>query len=194
MTFQELTDNLKHVMHESAARGREWLFVLKRKLRSLPRPLMIKIGAVAAVLAVFGGALALRSEARATTHRLFARTALRDTADAPRPPRAASKIYVAGSSEESQGDYKAAAQSYATAFRRGDGRGLDKLVAMTRAPDCHARSEAADALGGFRSTRATAALKKLAEASFRDESRSPGIFSCSSRRAAVNALEKQSGG
>jgi hypothetical protein len=64
---------------------------------------------------------------------------------------------------------------------------------MTRAPKCEARSEAADALGSFRSRKATAALKRLSRARFKDESRSPGIFSCSSRRAARKALEEQRG-
>jgi hypothetical protein len=101
--------------------------------------------------------------------------------------------YASARTEESQGEYKAAAQDYAEAARKGDARGLKKLVAMTRARRCEARSEAADALGTFRSRKATAALKRLSRARFRDESRTPGMFSCSSRRAAQKALEEQRG-
>jgi HEAT repeat protein len=95
--------------------------------------------------------------------------------------------------EESQGSYKSAAENYATAAKQGNARALNKLVAMTRAPKCEARSEAADALGTLRNKKARAALQKLAHGRFKDESRTPGIFSCSSRRAAEKALEKQRG-
>jgi hypothetical protein len=115
--------------------------------------------------------------------------------EAPRPPaRAAQKSYAVGKAEEKHGEYKAAAESYLVAAKKGDSRGLKKLVAMTHAPKCEARSEAADALGTMRSKKATAALKKLARSRFKDESRSPGIFSCSSRRAAQKALERQTRG
>jgi hypothetical protein len=115
--------------------------------------------------------------------------------DAPRPPaRAAQRSYAVGKAEEKHGEYKSAAESYLVAAKKGDTRGLKKLVAMTHAPKCEARSEAADALGTMRSKKATAALKKLARSRFKDESRSPGIFSCSSRRAAQKALERQTRG
>jgi hypothetical protein len=191
MASQGFIDDLKYVMRDLAADARERLASLRRSLRALPRPTKMKIGACAAAVTVFAGALALRGEARTTGHH---RTGFMATADAPRPTRAASKSYVAGSTEESQGEYKAAAQSYATAARKGDVRGIDKLVALTRAPQCEVRSEAADALASFRSTKATAALKKLAVSNFKDEPKSPGIFSCSSRRAAQKALEKQGRG
>ena len=71
---------------------------------------------------------------------------------------------------------------------------LTKLVAMTHAKKCEARSEAADALGTLRGKKAKLALKKLAHAKFKDEARNPGIFSCSSRRAAQKALERQARG
>jgi hypothetical protein len=201
MASQGFTDDLKHVIRGSAAAAREQIAALQRTLRStlgrlraLPSPMKMKIGACAACVAVFAGALALRGEARTMNHRLFARTNSQVTADALLPARAATKSYVAGSTEESHGEYKMAAQSYATASRKGDGRGLNKLVAMTRAPNCEARSEAAEALASFRSAKATAALKKLAASNFKDEPKSPGIFSCSSRRAAQKALEKQGPG
>jgi hypothetical protein len=201
MASQGFTDDLKHVMRGSAAAARERLAALQRilrsalgRLRALPTPMKMKIGACAAGVAVLAGALGLRGEARTMTHRLFARTNSPVTAEAPLQARAAIKSYVAGSTEESHGEYKIAAQSYATASRQGDARGLNKLVAMTRAPKCEARSEAADALAGFRSAKATGALKKLAASNFKDEPKSPGIFSCSSRRAAQKALEKQGRG
>src|SRR5205823_4853322 len=76
----------------------------------------------------------------------------------------------------------------------GNLRALTKLLAMTHAKKCEARSEAADALGTLRGKKAKLALKKLAHAKFKDEARSPGIFSCSSRRAAQKALERQARG
>ena len=68
---------------------------------------------------------------------------------------------------------------------------LDKLVAMTHADNCEQRSKAAEALAAVHSKKATAALKRLANSSFKDESASPGVFSCSSRRAAQRALDQQ---
>jgi HEAT repeat protein len=62
---------------------------------------------------------------------------------------------------------------------------------MTHAGTCEERSRAAEALGSVHNRKAAAALKKLAGSSFKDESPSPGIFSCSSRRAAQRALEQQ---
>lgn len=67
---------------------------------------------------------------------------------------------------------------------------VSQLVAQTRAPTCAERSEAAGKLAGSHNPRAIAALRSLAKSSFRDESPSPGIFSCSSRRAAQKALEQ----
>lgn len=177
MASQGFTDDLKYV------------------LRALLRPTKMKIGAAcAAAVAVLVVALALRGEARPMTHRTVARTSRPAIADAPRPARAASKSSVAGSPEESRGGYKTVAQSYATAAQKGDARGLDKLVAMTRDPKCEARSEAADALGSVRNTKAVAALTRLAASDFKDEPKLPGIFSCSSRRAAQKALEKHGRG
>ena len=98
-----------------------------------------------------------------------------------------------GRAKDAERAFKAAAENYAEAARQGNGRALNKLVAMTRAPKCEARSEAADALGTLHNKKARAALKKLSVSRFKDESRTPGIFSCSSRRAAEKALDKQRG-
>lgn len=156
----------------------------------------LKIGACVAALALLAGGLLLRGRRSPADRRPSIAASDRGAAPAselPRPSRAAKVSYATGRTEESQGEYRAAVQDYAAAARKGDARGLKKLVAMTRAPKCEARSEAADALGTFRSRKATAALKKLSRARFKDESRSPGLFSCSSRRAARKALEEQRG-
>jgi hypothetical protein len=183
MPFQEPTNDPKRAGRDTG-------------MRALSRDTKLKIGASVAALAVLAGGLALRGRRPPANHRPQVGTSDHGAAPAaelPRPARAAKVSYATGKTEESQGEYKAAAQDYAAAARKGDARGLKKLVAMTRAPKCEARSEAADALGTFRSKKATAALKRLSRARFKDESRSPGIFSCSSHRAAQKALEKQRG-
>src|SRR5260370_8888275 len=155
MASQGFTEDLKHVLRDSVAGVRERIGELHRTLRSalgrlsaLPRPVRMKIGACAAGVAVLAGALALRGEARPMTHRPLVRTSSPVTLDGSLPARGASKSYLAGSSEESHGQYRAAAQSYATAPRKGDKPGLSKLMAMTRPPNCQARSVAPDALAG----------------------------------------------
>ena len=198
MASQGFTDDFKHVVFDLAARSRDWLSGLRRPLRSaagwllaLPQPVKLGMGAALAGAVLLAGALASRPEPGTTSHRSFARTASAVIADAV-PRRAASKS--AGSTEESHLEAKGATRSYAVAAQKGDARALHKLVALTRASSCAARSEAADALGNVRGVKSTAALKRLAASSFKDESKSPGIFSCSSRRAALKALEKQEGG
>jgi hypothetical protein len=182
MAFQGSTSDLNHMARE--------------RMRALSQGTKLKIGACVAVLAVLAGGLALRGGRAPTNHRpsiVASDRGAAPAAEVPRPARAARMSYASARTEESQGEYKAAAQDYAEAARKGDARGLKKLVAMTRARRCEARSEAADALGTFRSRKATAALKRLSRARFRDESRTPGMFSCSSRRAAQKALEEQRG-
>ena len=162
------------------------------RVRGWPQGTKIKAGACLAGLAVLAGVLAMRHDPD-SMESLSARKAehaAQPAAYAPPPTRAAVKSFASGKVEEKHGEYKAAAESYAAAAKKGDKRGLVKLVAMTHARKCEARSEAADALADFRGKKATKALKKLAKAKFRDE-RNPGIFSCSSRRAAQRALEKQ---
>jgi hypothetical protein len=167
------------------------------KIRALPHATKMKIGACGVGLAVLVGGIALRGETPTTpAHRPAVHTSdLRPPTpvETPRPARNAKQSYATAKADQAKGDFKSAAESYATAARKGDKRGLKKLVAMTHAPKCEARSEAADQLGTIRSKKATAALKKLAKARFKDESATPGIFSCSSRRAAQKALQKQRG-
>ncbi|MGZ6126529.1 MAG: hypothetical protein ACXWLR_16285, partial [Myxococcales bacterium] len=165
-------------------------------MRSLPPGTRTKVGICAATIALFAGGLALRGKSPAPGHRIppAIRAEARATLADVRPPsHGAQRTYAVAKVEESQGSYKAAAENYAEAARQGNPRALAKLVAMTRAPKCEARSEAADALGTLRNKKARAALTKLAHSRFKDEAQAPGIFSCSSRRAAEKALDKQRG-
>jgi hypothetical protein len=75
--------------------------------------------------------------------------------------------------------------------RGGRPNEVDRLIAQTHSGTCEERSKAAEALASVRNRKAVAALKRLAGSSFKDESAAPGIFSCSSRRAAQRALDQQ---
>jgi len=200
------TDDLKHMVKDAASGARDRLTAIQGgvqptlvKMRALPAATKKKIAVAGVAVAVLGLGLAVRGKSprseRIADGPSFRASNLSEMQTDARPPaRAAQRSYAVGKAEEKHGEYKAAAESYLVAARKGDARGLRKLVAMTHAPKCEARSEAADALGTMRSKKATAALKKLARSRFKDESRSPGIFSCSSRRAAQKALERQTRG
>ena len=201
------TDDLKHMVKDAASGARDRLTAIQGgvqptlvKMRALPAATKKKIAVAGVAVAVLGLGLAVRGKStrseRIADGPSFRASNVSDMqTDAPRPPaRAAQRSYAVGKAEEKHGEYKSAAESYLVAAKKGDARGLRKLVAMTHAPKCEARSEAADALGTMRSKKATTALKKLARSRFKDESRSPGIFSCSSRRAAQKALERQTRG
>jgi hypothetical protein len=205
MSSTSFTDDLKHMVRDAATGARDRLTAIQGgvqpalgKVRALPAATKKKIVISGAAIGILALGLALRGEsaARSVEHPRVRTSDLRAVqAEAPRPAaRAAERSYAVGKAEEKQGEFKSAAESYLTAARKGDARGLKKLVAMTHAPKCEARSEAADALGTLRSKKATAALRKLAKGHFKDESRTPGIFSCSSRRAAKKALEHQGRG
>jgi hypothetical protein len=196
------TDDLKHMARDRLTAIQGGVEPALGKFKALPAATKKKIAIAGAAVAVLGLGLAMRGKTPVTPRSEdFDRPQVRTSdlrpaqAESPRPTRAhaQAKPYAAGKAEEKQGDFKAAAESYATAARKGDARGMSKLVAMTRARKCEARSEAADALGSFRSKKAKTALKKLARSHFRDESGTPGIFSCSSKRAAQKALERQRG-
>jgi hypothetical protein len=195
-----LSDDLKSMARDRLTAIQGGVEPALGKFKALPAATKKKIAIAGAAVAVLGLGLAMRGKTPVTPRSEdFDRPQVRTSdlrpaqVESPRPMHAQAKPYAAGKAEEKQGDYKAAAESYAAAARKGDARGMNKLVAMTRARKCEARSEAADALGNFRSKKAKAALKKLARSRFKDESRTPGIFSCSSRRAAQKALERQSG-
>ena len=202
------TDDLKHMVKDAASGARDRLTAIQGgvqptlvKMRALPAATKKKIAVAGVAVAVLGLGLALRGGKSPRSERIADGPSLRASnvsemqSEAPRPAvRAAQRSFAVGKAEEKHGEYKAAAESYLVAAKKGDARGLKKLVAMTYAPKCEARSEAADALGTMRSKKATAALKQLARSRFKDESRSPGVFSCSSRRAAQKALERQTRG
>jgi hypothetical protein len=204
MPETSFSDDLKHMVRHTADRARERLASVQNGLqpalgniRAWPRATKIKVGASVAAIALFVGGVAVRGKTAAPVmERPPVRTA--DIRPAPaetkQVTKQAARSLAAGKAEESSGSYRAAAESYASAARQGNKRALNKLVAMTHARKCEARSEAADALGSLRGKKAKLALKKLARAHFRDEPKNPGIFSCSSRRAAQKALERQARG
>ena len=200
MAETSFTDDLKHMVRTTADRARERLTLAQNglgpalaNLRALPKATKIKIGACAAAIVLFVGGLALRGNSTAPiADHPAVRTS--DVRPAPSETRQAARNYAVAKAEESNGSYRAAAESYANAARQGNKKAFKKLIAMTHAKKCEARSEAADALGTLHTKKAKAALKKLAHAKFKDEPRNPGIFSCSSRRAAQKALERQARG
>jgi len=194
MPETSFSDDLKHMVRHTTDRARERLASVQNGLqpalsniRAWPRATKIKVGASVAAIALFVGGLAVRGKTPAPVpERPAVRTA--DIRPAPAETKQAARSYAAGKAEESSGSYRAAAA------RQGNKRAMNKLLAMTHARKCEARSEAADALGTLRGKKAKSALKKLARARFKDEPKSPGIFSCSSRRAAQKALERQARG
>jgi adenylate cyclase len=196
MPASTFVDDLKHVARNTADNVRRQTQLTILKMQALPRATRTKVGICAAVVALFFGGLALRGKSPAPERRSppAIRAEERATLADVRPPSpAAQRSYAVGKVEESQGSYKAAAESYAIAARQGNARALNKLVAMSHSPKCEVRSEAADALGTLHNKKARTALRKLASARYKDEPSNPGIFSCSSRRAAEKALDKQRG-
>ena len=77
-------------------------------------------------------------------------------------------------------------------MRQGDDRGLERLIDMTRAPACPARTAAAAALGGVRDARSVRALLDLKRARFADErgKKKRRSSSCNSALAARRALKR----
>jgi hypothetical protein len=196
MPSTSFMDDFKHLVRHTADTVQRNAQSAISRGRALPPAARIKVGVSVAAVALFVGGLALRGGTPAPGHRAppAIRAEARATLSDVQPPsRVAQRNYAVAKVEESQGSYKAAAENYATAARQGNARALKKLLAMTRAPKCEARSEAADALGTLHNKKARAALQKLTQARFKDESRTPGIFSCSSHRAAEKALERQRG-
>ncbi|MCA1828936.1 MAG: hypothetical protein ABR567_13395 [Myxococcales bacterium] len=137
------------------------------RVRSVPPKTWIKIGACAAVAGLAIAEIALRGDVAPVVHKRVAHA--RVVSDAPRAAPAARPAAVVVEERPS----------------------VDRLVAMTHAKTCAERSKAAEALASVHNHKAVAALKKLAGSKFKDESASPGLFSCSSRRAAQRALGQQ---
>lgn len=159
-------------------------------IRALAPATKAKIALTLTAVGVLGAGLMFRDKSVDAKPSLQA-SSLHPTSE---QTRNAARTYAAAKAEESQGSYKAAAEAYAEAARKGNAKALKKLVAMSHAKKCEVRSEAADALATVHSKKARVALKKLKVARFKDEPKKPGLFSCSSRRAAQRALEKQTRG
>ena len=98
------------------------------------------------------------------------------------------RVFADARIQEARGSFGPAAEGYAKAAKGGERRGLQQLVHMTEGKSCEARSSAARALGELGDRRALPALRKLAQATFADER--DGVFRCSSKRAAREALEQ----
>jgi hypothetical protein len=205
MPSTHFSDDLKYLVRETMAGARRGaaatqarLSPLGTRLRSMRRGSKLRLGLAAfAVLALAVG-VSMRGRAQTPARAVMKTSGLhltRHRAKETELTSTAQRSFAVGKAQQSQGSYREAAESYATAARQGDARGLQKLVAMTTSPKCQARAEAADALATFRGNkRAVAALKKLQQTRFEDEPRNPGIFACDSHRAAQKALDRLGSG
>jgi hypothetical protein len=205
MPSTRFSDDLRYAFRETMARARcgaaalqARLSPLGSRLRTMTRGSKLRLTLAAFVALVFAAGISLRSHAQSPRHAVLKTSGLHLTRHRPKEPELTAvgqRNVAVGKVQQSQGSYHEAAESYATAARQGDSRGLQQLVAMTTAPKCQARAEAADALATFSGNkRAIAALKKLQKTQFNDEPRNPGIFACDSHRAARKALDKMGKG
>jgi len=167
-------------------------FTLRSKWLALsPRARAMAICAVVAVAglcvyAAFRGDSVERAVARGDLHAAKTELKQRQTLDA------GARSYDAGRIAEAQGAFRLATVSYLAAMRQGDDRGLERLIDMTRAPACPARSAAALALGKVRDDRSVRALHELRRARFADEhgKRKHRASGCNSAQAARKALKR----
>ena len=138
------------------------------------------------IFAAFRGDPVERAVARGDLHAAKTELKQRQVADA------GARSYDAGRIAEAQGAFRLATVNYLTAMRQGDDRGLERLIDMTRAPSCPARSAAASALGGVRDARGVHALQDLKRARFADEhgKKRRRSSSCNSALAARKALKR----
>jgi len=141
------TDDLKHMVKDAASGARDRLTAIQGgvqptlgKMRALPAATKKKIAVAGVAVAVLGLGLALRGGKSPRSERIADGPSLRGSSlsdvqnEAPRPPaRFAQRSYAVGKAEEKHGEYKAAAESYLVAARKGDARGLKKLVDDPRA-------------------------------------------------------------
>lgn len=205
MPSTHFSDDLKYVIRETMAGARRGaaaaqarLSPLGARLRGMQRGSKLRLGLAAFAVLVLAVGVSMRGRAQTPRHAVMKTTGLHLTRHRQKETEltaTAQRSFAVGKTQQSQGSYRDAAESYATAARQGDARGLQKLVAMTSAPKCQARAEAADVLATFRGNkRAVAALKKLQQTQFDDEPRNPGIFACDSHRAAQKALDKLGSG
>jgi hypothetical protein len=198
MPSTRFSDDLKYVFRETMSKARRAAAAAQARVRSLPRGSKVRLSLAGMAVLVVALGISLRSRAQSPRRAVMKTSGLHLTRHRPKEPvltAVAQRSLAVGKAQQSQGSYKEAAESYATAARQGDSRGLQKLVAMTGAPKCQARAEAADALATFPGNkRAVAALKKLQQTRFDDEPRNPGIFACDSHRAAQKALDRLGSG
>ncbi|HEY6909774.1 MAG TPA: hypothetical protein VI356_10415 [Myxococcales bacterium] len=205
MPSTHFSDDLKYAVRETIAGARRGaaavqagLSPLAARLRGMGRGSRLRLGLAAFAVLVFAAGVAMRGRAQEPKHAVMKATGLHLTRHRPKETEmtaTAQRSFAVGKAQQSQGSYREAAESYATAARQGDARGMQRLVAMTSAPKCQARAEAADVLATFRGNkRAVAALKKLEQTQFDDEPRNPGIFACDSHRAARKALDRLGNG
>jgi hypothetical protein len=168
-------------------------FTLRSKWLALsPRARAMGVCAVVAaaglcVYAAFRGDSVERAVARGDLHAAKTELKQRQVLDA------GARSYDAGRIAEAQGSFRAATASYIVAMRQGDDRGLERLIEMTRAPSCPARSAAAAALGRVRDDRGVRALVELRRARFADEhgkKRTRRASGCNSAQAARKALKR----
>ena len=159
------------------------------RLARIPR--RVQLGAVAALaVAVAAGAafVALRGDPldRALSRHDFraARRELKRVKDTPE------RAYDEARIQEARGSFGPAATGYVKAVQSGEKRGLQQLMKMTESRSCDARTNAARALGELGDPRAVRALQKLEKSKFADERQDAGVFRCSSKRAAREALEQ----
>ncbi len=100
------------------------------------------------------------------------------------------RVFADARIQEARGSFGPAAEGYAKAAKGGERRGLRQLVRMTENKSCEARASAARALGELGDAHAIPALRRLAQGKFADERNGSGLFRCSSKRAAREALEQ----
>jgi hypothetical protein len=198
MPSTHFSDDLKYVVRETMAGARRAASAVQARLRAMPRGSKLRLTLAAFAVLVLAAGVSMRGRAQEPRHAVMKTSGLHLTRHRPKETEltaTSQRSLAVGKAQQTQGSYREAAESYAAAARQGDARGLQKLVAMTSAPKCQARAEAADVLATFRGNkRAAAALKKLQQTQFDDEPRNPGIFACDSHRAARKALDKLGSG
>ena len=146
------------------------------------------MAALAVAVAAGAAFVALRGDPldRALSRHDFraARRELKRVKDTPE------RAYDEARIQEARGSFGPAATGYVKAVQSGEKRGLQQLMKMTESRSCDARTNAARALGELGDPRAVRALQKLEKSKFADERQDAGVFRCSSKRAAREALEQ----
>ena len=162
----------------------KWL-ALSQRARAMAVCAVVAVAGLC-VFAALRGDPVERAVARGDLHAAKTELKQRQVADA------GARSYDAGRIAEAQGAFRLATVSYLAAMRQGDDRGLERLIDMTRAPACPARTAAAAALGNVRDSRGVRALVELRRARFADEhgKKRHRSSSCNSAQAARKALKR----